>query len=700
MGARFPSSLFSAAKREGVNIAWSSMFVVFIVLQFGWSESPSEYGVYGWAISMNHRSLGPVLICQLPTLAFTNLVFVDDAAIVEPGLFGRAEASCVAYNWSLFQLLGLSLNLKKLLVDGMLALCHIFWGITYHLEKAALGVQFVWVELTRSTKLKAAAFMRLKHAQPGERAVLLVDHQRLVGNVQWWSVCAPAFRGLLGSLYHMSRSESSTWVSPVGTAEEKELAWQEYDGVKTLLAMLVEMGGEEPSGIGRFERFQDRSDDEVQAMIQAELIDVHVPGLTFEPLTKLLDFFTSGDSVLSSFALPDGPVDHITSKYSISESMGSEPDEWSQSAMTESEALEAGRVGFGGVCSGIESLELAHRKKGAPTSFFMELDQMKFNFLDSAHPKFVHKCMDVLGEEYRSWFFPSPLTLPRIVGGGPPCVFAAWPGRRRGMRDNRSKPFTHGLAKVVKSLDANRPSTVWSVIVANVAGVAWVDDGEALVVMLKGFYELGLTLTPRPEGGVKNIQVVCARALGGRAVRPRLMGYLEKRWMVHWLGHALPIECPKALPSALSEILEPDEAVALCLIVPDRFTPLPGTKLDDRGIKLAGHIDYGGPEDPVVRGSLVRLDDSESNSWRVMRVRGFQYDLMKADRDDPVYRKGVEPSSISMHLRERRRVNHPDGGAGIITKFGEPGLVGGSGHLLVLRGIGVSWLTARELWRL
>ena len=92
--------------------------------------------------------------------------------------------------------------------------------------------------------------MRLKHAQPGERAVLLVDHQRLAGNVQWRSVCAPAFRGLLGSLYHtcrVLRVRRGFLQSPVGTAEEKELAWQEYDDVKTLLAMLVEMGGEEPS---------------------------------------------------------------------------------------------------------------------------------------------------------------------------------------------------------------------------------------------------------------------------------------------------------------------------------------------------------------------------------------------------------------------------------------------------------------------
>ena len=510
-GARFPSTLFSPAKRAGANFTWTSMFILFIVLQFGWSESPSEYGVYGWAISMTHRSLGPLLACQLPCLAYMNLVFVDDAAIVEPDLFGRAEASCVAYNWSLFQVLGLALNLKKLLVDGMLASSHIFWGVTYHLERATEGVQYIWVELTRSKKMKAVGFMKLKFAQPGERAVLLVDHQRLAGNVQWWSVCAPALRGLLGGLYAMSRSEDDVWLSPVGSAEEKELAWQEYDDVKTLLAMLVEMGAEQPSyfqsriidgldfydlahipkglgvhvryigsdsnghetggimsgidytegtwtfaraseyapvllarlgvpsseitkdliifvtellvviclasehghkwtgfivaslidndnskevittrrstnryvrylllvlvalefrykfrlvayfvgtkanwlldGIGRFERFQDRTDDEVRTMIQEELIDVHVPGLQFEPLTKLLKFFTEGGSVLTSFALPDGSVDHIASKYTLGKSSSVKTESWSDQTLSFDDALEFGRVGFGGVSS-------------------------------------------------------------------------------------------------------------------------------------------------------------------------------------------------------------------------------------------------------------------------------------------------------------------------------------------------------------
>ena len=82
-----------------------------------------------------------------------------------------ADEEVVCANWPLFQVLGLSLNLKKLLVDGMLAFCHIFWGITYHLKKAAQGVQFIWVELTRSKKPKASAFMKLKHAQPLFRGV-------------------------------------------------------------------------------------------------------------------------------------------------------------------------------------------------------------------------------------------------------------------------------------------------------------------------------------------------------------------------------------------------------------------------------------------------------------------------------------------------------------------------------------------------
>jgi hypothetical protein len=178
------------------------------------------------------------------------------------------------------------------------------------------------------------------------------------------------------------------------------------------------------------------------------------------------------------------------------------------------------------------------------------------------------------------------------------------------------------------------------------------------------------------------------------------MAYLEKRWIVRWLGHAPPIIYPKAVPSSLCEILEPDGNVPAWLVVPGMFTPLLDTKPDERGSKLAGYIEYGGVDDPAIRGSLVRVFGSEA-SWRMMAVQGNELKRLKSDRDNPEYRKDVAAALVSKHLRERRRVNHPDdGGAGIITKFGEPGLVGGPGYQLVLRELGVTWQTTRELWRL
>ena len=179
-GVRFVAGMCGkAAERVG----WRSFFALFLVLVFGWPESPGEYGVYRWMISQSHRSLGPADAVQLAALAFFNMCFVDDAAVFELDMYGRAQASCRAYDWCLFQALGRALNLKKLAVDGMLGRSHTFWGITYHLGRAAEGVVFVWLELTRLKKAKAATMVRLPFAQPGVRQVRLVDHQRLTNTV-------------------------------------------------------------------------------------------------------------------------------------------------------------------------------------------------------------------------------------------------------------------------------------------------------------------------------------------------------------------------------------------------------------------------------------------------------------------------------------------------------------------------------------
>ena len=168
---------------------------------------------------------------------------------------------------------------------------------------------------------------------------------------------------------------------------------------------------------------------------------------------------------------------------------------------------------------------------------------------------------------------------------------------------------------------------------------------------------------------------------------------------MRWLGHVPTIEYPQMAPRPLAEVLEPDGMVVSPeLIMPGRLCPLSGTKVDDRGCKLAGYIEYAGVHDPVVRGSLVMIVGSEAE-YRVMALRGHCYDLLRNSQDSPTRLYLVSASSVRQHLRERRRVNHPDGGASTTTRFGEPGLVGGPGHQSVLREIGVTWFTARELWR-
>jgi site-specific DNA-cytosine methylase len=857
-GVRFAASMVKAAAKA---VTWTCFYALFLVLVFGWSDSPGEYGVFGWGVSQAHRSLGPSSVVQLPMLSFFNMCFVDDAAVFELDMYGRAEESCQAYDWSLFQMLGRSLNLKKLAVDGMLGASHTFWGVTYHLERAAEGVTRVWVELTRSKKQKAATMVRMPSSQPGIRRVLLNDHQRLTGNVQWWAVCAPALRGLLGCFYAMSASTDAIWLAPPGSPEEQEILWREYDDVKALLRLLVEMGihddtyfqsrivdaldfydiahlprgldlkvryigtdanGHETGGllsaidfeaktwtfaraseyapamleklgvagarmeddliifvtellavialaaehgpawsgsvvasiidndnaniaintrrsrnryvryllliltalefkykfrlvayyvnthsnwlldgIGRFERFRDRSDDEVREMIQSELIDAHVPGLVFESLSTLLAFFTSGATVMRTFAIPDGSINGLASEFVLP---SEEPDSSSSggtgvpSGAERSMALAAGHVGLGEIAAGTGALSQSAEDRGVGIVFVMEWDRQKFKFLEALHPDAVHRCYDIMGNEYACWLFPG--LQPRIVAGGPPCVFAARSGKQLGLCDPRSMVFTRGTGLVIRGVSGDHVGKVWFVIIENVGEVAVLDAGAALLEFLRDLYSLGFVLSPLPPGGFLDLQVLEAHLLGAWAVRSRVVIPLERRWIRRWLGAAEEIEYPKVIPARLSDILEPNEDVPLYLIMPGRFHPLPGTMPDERGVKIAGYYEYGAPTDPIVRGSLVRIKESKA-SWRVMTLRSSDVDLLKSDRRDPVYERRLPLDDITRNVRERVAVRSADGIGTTICRFGEPGAVGGPGHQLVFRpGLGVTMLTSRELWRM
>ena len=859
-GTKFSLAMFKAAGMPHVIEKWTCAYVLFLVLVFGWTESPSEYGCFGWAISQAHRSLGPQSRAQLTAVAFFNLVFVDDAAVVELDLFGRGAASCDAYDWSLSRILGKALNLKKLAVEGAMGRTHTIWGITYNLERLSEGIQFAWVQLSQSKYVKMKAFIKLPFMQSGVRIISMRDHQKLTGNVQWWSVCAPSLRPILGVFYAMTASTSKTWVAPPGSAEEVEMLWQEYDDTKALLRTLVLAAESSPDlfrsslvdsldfydvvqiprgvgvkvrfvgsdanghetggilsvvdyeaetwafariseyapellrrygkvdstmesdmiifisellavialaaqhghlwsgavvaalidndnanvafgtrksksryvrwllliltalefrfkfrlvgyyvnthsnwlldGIGRYDIFEDLSDSDAQAELQKELIDRYLPGFTFEEMTTLLDFFAKGSSVEKSFALPDGSLD-------VGVELSQEPLNSCQVDPTDTNtlvstaaALDDGRVGFGEVCAGSGAFSAAAERQNVPVLFFIELAFSRFRFLRVAHPS-AERARDVMKCTPQLWEFKKK--LPRIVSGGPPCVWAAEAGKQLGPeRDSRADPFTSGAAEVVKRLGGVR--TVWMVNLENVPSVTSVCDGEGFKQMLRGFYEQGYQLTPR-LGTVSDppsmLQTIQAAKLGGVSTRARVVPRLEPRWVIKLIGHAEPVVYPtNLLPVFIADILEAPENVDPALIMPGRFSPLSGTCPDDNGIVLAGYLEYGGADDPVIRGSLVKLAWSP-DPWRVQRMRGSTLDLMRNDRRRPDKLDKVPMSEVRTHLRERRRVNHHSGKASTICKFGEAGLVGGPGHQLILRPcVGVTWFTARELWRL
>ena len=86
-----------------------------------------------------------------------------------------------------------------------------------------------------------ATWAALPSTQPGVRRVLVKDHQKLVGNVQWWSTCSPALRSLLPSLYSAGAFAEGQYLNP-----PSEAAWLEYDDAKALLLFFVDMGESRP----------------------------------------------------------------------------------------------------------------------------------------------------------------------------------------------------------------------------------------------------------------------------------------------------------------------------------------------------------------------------------------------------------------------------------------------------------------------
>ena len=128
-------------------LGFSVITVIFSVLVFGWTESPSNYGAHGWLLSEAHRRSGPEFWYELPSLAFFCLTFVDDGVLIEPVLGQRCVHSGAAYDWSVRPVLGWALNLKKLALEGVFSPLVLLWGVLVNLTLAEKGAFFVTCEM-------------------------------------------------------------------------------------------------------------------------------------------------------------------------------------------------------------------------------------------------------------------------------------------------------------------------------------------------------------------------------------------------------------------------------------------------------------------------------------------------------------------------------------------------------------------------
>lgn len=424
--------------------------------------------------------------------------------------------------------------------------------------------------------------------------------------------------------------------------------------------------------------------------LQRELLDVHWPGLVYEPLDSLLRFFTRGESVMNTFALPDDVFASSVDAHPLRPSRDTPPPKLSANEVRD---LLAG-YSFGGLCTGTGVLERSFAARGLQTGFWMEMDAFKQRFLHDEHRgRGVRWCADMLSDAYLSWSLRHRV---RAIGGGPPCVFASLSGRRRGLADRRSDPMTIGVGKVARAFGGS--DEVWCIDVENVDQVATLDGGAALIT-LDDDLSPDWIRTPRVVCAPLEIEVLEAAELGMDALRRRPNFHYEASWAEGLIGPCPFIHVPDRPRGRLANILEPSRDISPSHLVPGRFSPLHGAHPDANGILIAGYHEYGASTDPFVRGSLVWLPGI-TGSWRVMYLCDGVAELLFNDRLAPRYLKRVNLAQAGAnHVRERRRVLHVNSIGTTINRFGEP--FEGPAHFLVHDPeLGVRMVTARELWRL
>ena len=224
--------------------------VVLLALPFGWRNSPGLYGIAGWAMTQVQRRLGPGPENWLAgsDMAFYSTAFVDDAVLIEPMLGRRLELASDAYVYAGLGVLNEGfLQLSKMMEEGRWTLELMPWGRWLDMPRMPYGLEGVTFELPEVKIAAACELLDAPSAQPGARRITYLEHTSLFGNAIYWAATSPAMKVMVMGLSVMSATRTPGWIDPVGTEEERAVAWEADDGIKLFLQVTMRDALDDPS---------------------------------------------------------------------------------------------------------------------------------------------------------------------------------------------------------------------------------------------------------------------------------------------------------------------------------------------------------------------------------------------------------------------------------------------------------------------
>lgn len=160
---------------------------------------------------------------------------MDDGVLVEPRLGVRPWAASATFEEGLSILLGRdALNVKKLAEERTFDTKALLWGLGHDTEAGTC-------QLPELKLLKGVHLLTELCFNQGNRAILLIEVQRLRGNATYWITCQPSLRPELGAIDVLlaQQQPGDPYVCPKGSLGQVTAAYQEFWNSVDVIPVLV-----------------------------------------------------------------------------------------------------------------------------------------------------------------------------------------------------------------------------------------------------------------------------------------------------------------------------------------------------------------------------------------------------------------------------------------------------------------------------